>query len=211
MNILAIDTCHSEFSVAILQDGKILKDITCNEPGKHAEKLLVIIEKILHATSLTYNKIDRLAVSIGPGSFTGVRIGLAAVKGINLATKIPIIGITTLEAVAEQSDSIATKLVCLDARRDQIYAQIFSNNFEALSEALLLTYENISQMEPKEPYTIIGDGSDKVIAYLQNKQFNVISHTAKANAASVAKVAFRKAALAIQPVKPLYLRSPVDA
>lgn len=122
MKILAVDTATNSCSVAIIDEGLLLIEMTTVTNQTHSKRLMGIINTCLEMSGLTLSKIDGFAVTIGPGSFTGLRIGISAVKGFAFAQQKPIIGISSLEALAWQC-SPSTYLICpiLDARKKEVY------------------------------------------------------------------------------------------
>jgi len=209
MKILAADTSHGSCSVAILNNGKIIYDITDNENGKQAERLLSIIEEGLKQNSLTYKDLDALAVNIGPGSFTGIRIGVAAIRGLHLVNKTPLIAVNSLEAIAYPLIGQGKDIVVVtDAKRKQLYCQLFSQEIEALSEACLISYDEIKNFIPKGEFYLTGTGSHLVSTGLNN--FKIINPDAMAEAKHIAKLA----AIKLESDKiddtcfPLYIRKP---
>ncbi len=119
--ILAIDTAMTGSSVAIARDGEVVAEVRCPERGVQASQLLLHIEDCLSQASLTYDALDKIAVCIGPGGFTGIRVGLAAARGIALAADTPITGFTSLECMlcAEPSAELAV----FNGGRGQYYLQ----------------------------------------------------------------------------------------
>lgn len=121
MRILAIDTALAACSVAVWQDGRTLAAETRPMARGQAEAVVPMAQVIMTAAGLSYTDLDRIAVTVGPGSFTGIRVGLAAARGFALAAGKPVIGVTTLEALASGGATIAA----IDARRGEVYAQRF--------------------------------------------------------------------------------------
>jgi tRNA threonylcarbamoyladenosine biosynthesis protein TsaB len=139
MIILALDTCCSRCSVAIFKDGNCIQFIIEETPHKQAELAISMVEKALAESNLEYRDIDYLTCTVGPGSFTGIRIGLAAMQGINQIIKKPTVAISTLEAMcylASDKEIVST----LAAGRGQFYCQRFEN-LSPTSEIELLTEE----------------------------------------------------------------------
>lgn len=131
MKILAVDSSGLVASVAILEDYNLIAEYTLNYKKTHSQTLLPMVDEIVKMTETDINTIDAIAVAKGPGSFTGLRIGTATVKGLGLALGKPIIGIPTVEGLA--MNLYNTKgLICplMDARRNQVYTGIyrFQNN-----------------------------------------------------------------------------------
>ena len=141
MKILGVDTSTPIGSVALIDDDNVVAEHTLNIVRAHSSRLMPAIDSILKWGDITVNELDGCAVGIGPGSFTGIRIGVATIKSICYAVDKPIVGVSTLEAIAYNlrwSNSIICPL--LDARRSETYGAIFqgNTNWERLSEDLCL-------------------------------------------------------------------------
>lgn len=146
MKILALDTAASWCSVAAYDsDGDVvLADVSENIGKGHAEVLMTYVERALTEARLSLRDMDRVAVNIGPGSFTGVRIGVSAARGFALALGVPAIGITAFEALASETRIESPEkpvVVFLDAHRGEIYAQSFDAKGTASAEPLVLSRE----------------------------------------------------------------------
>lgn len=140
MKLLAVDTANGICSVALYADRQVMASKTEHEVSRQAEMLVPMMESLLEEQQLTYEGLDGLATSIGPGSFTGVRIGMAAIKGVACVMGLPVTGVTTLEAVvwqASQEYGERSVLAVLDARRQQYYIQLFEG-LQATGEAMLV-------------------------------------------------------------------------
>ena len=126
MKILALDSTALTASVALCEDQTLLAEYTVENGNTHSQTLLPMVESILSMFELTTDEIDLFAASAGPGSFTGVRIGAATVKGLAFDTQKPCLGVSTLEALAENL-SMMNGLVCpvMNARRKQVYTALF--------------------------------------------------------------------------------------
>ena len=124
MRILGIETATKAASVAVISDEKFLAEVICESSAAHSKTLMPQIEKVLEISGL--EKVDAVAVSIGPGSFTGLRIGLAAAKSLAYAWKIKIVGVETLQAISYHFPN-ATVLSMIDAQKNRAYVQRFSN------------------------------------------------------------------------------------
>lgn len=126
MKILAVDSSGLVASVALLEDDNLIAEYTVNYKKTHSQTLLPMLDKIVRMTDTDLRSIDAIAVSKGPGSFTGLRIGSATVKGLGLALDKPIIGIPTVEGLAMNLyDSEALVCPLMDARRNQVYTGIY--------------------------------------------------------------------------------------
>lgn len=126
LRILGIETATFCGGTALLAGDQILASYTLNSSATHAGRLLASIERLLNETATDLSDLDGLAVSIGPGSFTGVRIGLSAAKGLAVARKLPLVGISTLEALALRAGR-DSRLICpvVDARRNEVFAAAY--------------------------------------------------------------------------------------
>jgi tRNA threonylcarbamoyladenosine biosynthesis protein TsaB len=210
MKILSINTSHSVCSVAISDEAIIIAEKTEPEANKQAERLVPIINQLLLDNNLKYADISAIAADIGPGSFTGVRIGLAAARGIALAAKIPLIGVTSLEALAHQAKS-DNLLVVFDARRGQIFVQLFNKN-EA-GEPLMIDYADIkSFVQNQKNLTIIGDGAHLIEPFLKESgiKYSIIKDLTLPDSGMVALCAYHKfqtGDFSNNPA-PLYIRPP---
>lgn len=130
MRILAIDTCAKTATCSLLYDGMPVADISFS-CDTHSSTLLPMIDYLLNSQELKYNDVDAYAVSVGPGSFTGVRIGVSTVKGLAFAENKPCIGVSTLVAMAENFRGVNGIVVpALDARRETVYSAVFRSSFD---------------------------------------------------------------------------------
>lgn len=122
MKILGIDTSSMAASVAVIEDNKLICEYTINTKKTHSQKLMPMIENMLGLSDLNVREIDAIAVCEGPGSFTGLRIGMATAKAIAHVNDIPVIGVNSLEALAANMN-LCDKKICsiLDAQRNQVY------------------------------------------------------------------------------------------
>ncbi|MBE6687079.1 MAG: tRNA (adenosine(37)-N6)-threonylcarbamoyltransferase complex dimerization subunit type 1 TsaB [Ruminococcaceae bacterium] len=162
MKILAIDSTAVAASAAIIDDNKILAELTVNNGHTHSETLLPLVEKALYAASLDIDSIDLFAVSAGPGSFTGVRIGISLIKGLCFKKNKPIAGVSSLEALSynlKGFEGIACPV--MDARRNQVYTAIFQNG-QRMTDDMLIPVSELEDMlkEYNTPIRFTGDGYD---------------------------------------------------
>lgn len=208
MKILAFDTSHGNCSVAIHDDTKLVAEKTDETKNAQAERLLQHIEYCLTSAKITFSDINYIATTSGPGSFTGVRIGIATAKGLHLATKIPLIGITAFESIAENTDLKAPTLVVIDAKRNQVYAQLLSPSLTPLSKPALLEYSEINTFDFPENYTLTGNGAHLIENNLP-KGFTLQNPKNTVSAHSVAKAAHKKLKNKQKnELDPLYIRKP---
>ena len=166
MLILAFETSAKAASVALLEDGKLLGESYQNTGLTHSQTLMVMAEDMLSQCGKTVADVTAAAVAAGPGSFTGVRIGVAAAKGFAWGREIPCYGVSTLEAMA-LSLGVYQGYVCpcMDARRSQVYNALFYVNQgvpERVSEdrAISLAELGTELKSLKEPIFLVGDGSN---------------------------------------------------
>jgi tRNA threonylcarbamoyladenosine biosynthesis protein TsaB len=174
----------SPSSVALAVDGKVLAFKQVNERNIHAEVITLFIEELVNTANLTYNDLDAIAVSCGPGSYTGLRIGVSTAKGLCFALNKPLIAIETLEAMAYAiiGEKIVTvdkdTLLCpmIDARRMEVYCALF--NQEGLkvrpTAADIIDEHSFRELLSKHKILFFGDGADKCEAVLgvnNNAQF----------------------------------------
>jgi tRNA threonylcarbamoyladenosine biosynthesis protein TsaB len=171
--ILNIETATKNCSVAIAQDGKTLLCKQIAESGySHAEKLHVFIEELLLELQLNYKDLNAIAVSQGPGSYTGLRIGISAAKGLCYALDIPLIAVDTLEILARQLQVSEGYIVpMIDARRMEVYSTIFDAQFQKLREtqAEIITQDSFASL--KGTVYFIGDSTEKCAAILTQSNF----------------------------------------
>ncbi len=150
--ILAIETATEICSAALVQSGKIISHRSINEKNIHSEQLMVLIDKMVHESNISKNAIRAVAVSIGPGSFTGLRIGLSSAKGFALALNIPLIPVPTLDGLAEEyrenhftgKEAIFCSLI--DAKRNEAFYcfyKIFREDVVRLTEYAIKNKEEI--------------------------------------------------------------------
>ena len=127
MLTLGIDSSAVAASAALVEDGKLLGEFYCNTKQVHSQTLLPMVEGLLQTVGRSCGELDAIAVSHGPGSFTGVRIGVSCVKGIALPKNIPCVGVSTLEAIAYSGIPYEDAILCavMDARCGQVYNALF--------------------------------------------------------------------------------------
>ena len=167
MKILGVDTSTPIGSIALIDSENLVAEHTLNIVQAHSSRLMPAIDSVLKWGNITVDDLDACAVGIGPGSFTGIRIGVATIKSICYAVDKPIIGVSTLEAIAYNLRGSANSITCplLDARRREIYGAIFQGNVEwqRLSEDLCLPIEAFldrikTDTPPDYPINFVGDG-----------------------------------------------------
>lgn len=121
MRILAVDTATTSCSVALIDTNRLLGEITVTKDQTHARHIMTVIDRVLDLTGIGITEIDGFAATSGPGTFTGMRIGISTVKGLASATGKPVVGVSSLEALAWQSTDAQTICPMIDARRKEVY------------------------------------------------------------------------------------------
>jgi tRNA threonylcarbamoyladenosine biosynthesis protein TsaB len=176
--ILNIETATKNCSVSLAKDGiTILCKEMAEEGYSHAEKLHVFIEEILKETNANFQELQAVAVSKGPGSYTGLRIGVSAAKGICYALNIPLIAVDTLQALAAQvkiENGIIIPMI--DARRMEVYSAVFDKNFSKIKEVQAEVLTTESYAEIIEDVYFIGDCQEKCKTVLTKSNFHFVSN-----------------------------------
>ncbi len=164
MIILAISTSSSNASVALLENDTCIKELNIINEKTHSEKLMPLIDELFSVTGLTLSEVSLIACDNGPGSFTGLRIGIATAKALAEVKKIPVIGISSLNALSYNVANSEYVASLIDARNNQVYCAIFDSNHNLISDyiaddinTLLPTFEKYKNI------SFIGDG------YIANK------------------------------------------
>ena len=203
MLILAFETSAKAASVALTQDGNLLGESYQNTGLTHSQTLMVMAEDLLKQCSKTVSDLDAVAIAEGPGSFTGVRIGVAAAKGLAWGAELPCYGVSTLEAMAVSLGVYEGYVCpCMDARRNQVYNALFYVNqgkLERLREdrAIALADLKTELEQLNAPIYLVGDGSRLTHKTLSAEIPNLIlppEHRLHQRAVGVAILADAKAA-----------------
>ena len=173
MKILSLDSSARVATVALCEDGRLLAEYTVNNGNTHSETLLPMIETMLRHFGISTDEIDLFACTSGPGSFTGVRIGAATLKGLAFATNKPCVGVSTPEALAENLVGLPG-LICpvMNARRAQVYTALFRSDGETLTRLLPDAALSIAELDELlsaygEPVAFCGDGYDVTLPALK--------------------------------------------
>lgn len=207
MKILAADTALGACSVAVLDGEKILAHRFVLMDRGHAEALAPMADEVMKASGIAFSALDRLAVTTGPGTFTGQRVGLAFMRGMRLALKRPLTGITTLEAMAAAAmDEAGTQFAMAlhDAKRGEFYFQMCSRD-GVLFAPRIGSLEDAMSAADTQTIALAGTGAEAFA--LQAKNETIVTSIRQPDALWVARLALR-----VKPsheaVRPLYLRAP---
>ncbi len=224
MRLLSVDSTASACSVSLTEGGKVLGEFYCNTKLTHSQTLMVMAEQMMNCTGFSLQDVDGFAVSAGPGSFTGVRIGVSAVKGMAMALGKPCVGVSTLEAMARNLTHL-TGIVCalMDARCGQVYTALFrvgEGRLERLAEDSALPASEAARTagscaEQGEPVYLVGDGAELCFCREEFKALSAVLAPEPLRfqrACGVAKAAeerfLRGEAVTAAELAPVYLRLP---
>ena len=192
--ILNIETATKNCSVALAKEGKtILCKEIAEEGYSHAERLHVFIEEIIKEAGITLTELSAIAVSQGPGSYTGLRIGVSAAKGLCFALEIPLIAVDTLQVLASQvnvTDGLIIPMI--DARRMEVYSAIFTPKFEKKREILaeIITEESFSEIEGKVYF--VGDCAEKCKSVLMKENHVFLEDVKYPSSKEMSALSFEK-------------------
>ena len=221
MNLLALDAATSACSVACWSGGAIIAQREETAGKRQAEILMPMVQSAMREAGFDYNMVDLIAVTIGPGSFTGVRIGLATARGLALASGLPLIGVTTLQALAAAPPPDERQggpiLAVLDARREQLYGQFFNINGDPASDPFAAAAATIPGRLRKlhrvtAPLLLVGSGAE-LAARALDESGHPFGYSKSPPFPSAATIAALVAARRFVPaantrVAPFYLREP---
>jgi len=203
--ILALDTCLTACSVALLDAGTVLAARSEAMPKGHQERLASLIAEVMDLAGVDFRQLTRIGVTIGPGSFTGLRVGLAFAKGLGAALGVPVVGVGTLEALAAGHPGFVAAVI--DARRDQVYLQVFEDG-AALTAPDALPLETaaarLAEVWSGGAATLVGSGAPLLAPVLPAAR---VLTPEGPDPVAVARLAARGSA-PVHPPRPLYLRAP---
>lgn len=215
MKILAIDTSALTATAAILSEDMLIGEISTTTKLTHSQTIMPMIDELLKKVSLDITDIDLFACSEGPGSFTGLRIGIGTIKGLAYGLGKSVVGVSTLEALAHNID-FTDLVICpiMDARKGQVYNGLYrynGNTLECITEPRALSIEELCQ-ELTERTIFVGDGvnvhKEKIKELLGNKAVFASPQNLLQRAGSVAYAALKKEAVSAEDLIAVYLRKP---
>ena len=212
MKILAVDTSSTICSVAILENDKLIDKNELNNGKTHSENLMPLLDELLKKNNIDIKEIQLIAVCVGPGSFTGIRIGVASIKPIAQVLNIKVASVTSLETLARSVQNSETIVSLIDARNNQVYCGIFDNEYnkkeEYLADDINVIIENIKKYNN---ITFVGNGAVLHRKILENQMKNIkFSSNNVQTAENTGKIGYKKYLendlCDADTIKPIYLR-----
>lgn len=220
MKLLGIETATLVCGTAIVEDGVVLAEEFIERKNAHAENIMARVNGVFRSSGVRLSELDAIAVSIGPGSFTGLRIGLSVAKGLCYSADKPLVAVSTLYALARralQSGKVATRylLPAIDARRDEVYAQLFRVNDNLLESGWAQQDVSIAELAYRLnglPVSVTGDARGKIVANERMRMLNVVpDEFALCRGGIIAivgeEMARRGEIVDPMPAEPLYLKA----
>jgi tRNA threonylcarbamoyladenosine biosynthesis protein TsaB len=208
MRILAFDCAGAQCAAAVLSDGRILAERHIDSDRGHAQLLMPLLVELTAKAGLALGGFDRFAVTAGPGSFTGIRVALAAAHGLALGTGKPVVGINVFDVLAAQAAASGVPaphlVVAIDSRRAELFVQRFDAAGQADSEPAMLAPADVASWAGPGPLALAGDGAATLAPYLPSAiQAGLPS---RIDPAALARLAATREAG--PPPTPFYLRPP---
>lgn len=200
MIILALDTCLGACSAAVVEGERVLAARVEPMTRGHQERLAPLVAELMAEAGTSFDRLDRVGVTVGPGSFTGLRVGLAFAKGIGQALAIPVVAVGTLEALA--AGTPGRVLAVLDAKRGQVYLQAFADGVAVSAPDVLPLETAAARVAEFAPEVLIGSGAGLFA------DMTPLARVVAAEQADPSAVARLAAARSPVPPRPLYLRAP---
>lgn len=213
MKILAVDTTSKICSVAILEDNVVIDEINLDSGLTHSENLIPIMKEILEKNKIELKDIGLLGVDCGPGSFTGIRIGIASVKAISEVWNLPIAEVTSLEVLAKNVETEGVIASLIDARNNQVYFGVFDKDYNKIEEYLADDINFvIEKLRKYDELTLVGDGAvlhkELITENLENVSFSFITEQYARNVGTMSyKKYLEKDLKNADTVVPIYLRN----
>lgn len=201
--ILAIDTCLNACSAAVIDGARVLASRSEPMERGHQERLAPLVAEVMVEAGVAFADLERVAATVGPGSFTGLRVGLAFAKGLGLALERPVTGVGTLQAIAASAGERGRVAAVIDARREQVYLQAF-NDGAPLGEPEALTAADAGARLASlgGPWRLVGSGAALVLPMLDGA---VAEDRVAPDPVAVARLALNAPEA---PAAPVYLRAP---
>lgn len=216
--ILGLDTSTEACSAALHADGRVVAQRFEQRERGHAERIVPLVLELLAEAAIGFDSLDAIAVTTGPGSFTGVRIGLATARGFTLASQLPLIGIGTLEVIAAGVPAVEragkVTIATIAALPGQVYAQAFDEQLVPLAPAAACTFVEVVALAGDRSALLVGTSADEILAAGSAPQIARAKilpwPQAGALVAHVAQLIGNRGvtALAVEPATPLYIKAP---
>lgn len=209
--ILCLETSTAVCSVALVDNSNVIALRESLDGQNHAEKITIFIDEVMKEANISYNELEAIAVSKGPGSYTGLRIGVSTAKGLCYAMEKPLIAIDTLAAMTKgfldnnfdnntnimssslSSSSSSSSIFCpmIDARRMEVYSAFFTEDMKKISdtEALIIDENSFSDLKLNHHLYLFGDGADKLISLFENEENITVIEKFHCSAAYMARLA----------------------
>ena len=207
--ILCLETSTAVCSVALVDNSNVIALRESLDGQNHAEKITIFIDEVMKEANISYNELEAIAVSKGPGSYTGLRIGVSTAKGLCYAMEKPLIAIDTLAAMtkgfldnnfdndhdtnikSESSSSSSIFCPMIDARRMEVYSAFFTEDMKKISdtEALIIDENSFSDLKLNHHLYLFGDGADKLISLFENEENITVTEKFHCSAAYMARLA----------------------
>ena len=213
--ILCLETSTAVCSVALVDNSNVIALRESLDGQNHAEKITIFIDEVMKEANISYNELEAIAVSKGPGSYTGLRIGVSTAKGLCYAMEKPLIAIDTLAAMTEgfldnnfdnntnimssslslssSLSSSSSSIFCpmIDARRMEVYSAFFTGDMKKISEteALIIDESSFSDLKLNHHLYLFGDGADKLVSLFENEENITVIEKFHCSAAYMARLA----------------------
>ena len=202
--ILCIETSTAVCSVALVENGKVIALRESLDGQNHAEKITIFIDEVMKEANVSYRDLDAVATSMGPGSYTGLRIGVSTAKGLCYAMEKPLIAVDTLAAMAygfkdykttrlQDYKLESTDILCpmIDARRMEVYSAFFNEQLERISEtnAIIIDENSFMELKQNNHLYLFGDGADKLASLFENDENITVVEKFHCSAAYMAQLA----------------------
>lgn len=214
MKVLAFDSSGGSCSAAMLRGERLLAQESAPMLRGQAEHLVPMISRVMRAAGLGFGELDLIAITLGPGAFTGVRIGIATAQGLALATGVPALGLGSFEAVAAAvpADMLVGRslLVAIESRRVELYLQAFDAARRPLGDGALVASDGWRRAAPPGPLVLAGDGAARLGPVLEGRELALAPGPGTVDAGALARLAAERwrAGVRTERLEPRYLHAP---
>lgn len=214
MKVLAFDSSGGGCAAAVLSGERVLAHESTPMLRGQAEHLVPMIARVMAAAGLDFGALDLIAVTLGPGAFTGVRIGIATAQGLALATGVPALGLGSFAAVTSAVPDPLLEgralLVAIESRREELYLQAFDQARVPASEGALVAPEHWHSTAPAGPLVLAGDGAERLRPALQDRDVAMAPGDGSIAAGALARLAAERwqAGVRTERLEPRYLHAP---